>query len=138
MSLSDSARHAVTLDDLGGQNFTGVPEAAAILGGCDPRTIRSEIRAGRIPAIRVGTKWMVPIAWLREQVLGGIQPTQPAVAAIDVEQLADRVADRLVARFAGIFSMMAPAIKIANAPGATGAQAGQDGATSYGQRNSAA
>jgi hypothetical protein len=44
------------------------------------------------------------------------------------------VADRLVARLAGIFSMMAPAIKIANAPEATGARAEQDGATSYGQR----
>jgi excisionase family DNA binding protein len=56
----------VNLDDLDGQNFTGVPEAAEILGGCDPRTVRAEIRAGRIPAIRVGTRWIVPVAWLRK------------------------------------------------------------------------
>jgi hypothetical protein len=128
----------MTLDDLDGQNFAGVPEAAEILGGCDPRTVRAEIRAGRIPAIRVGTRWMVPVTWLREQVLGGTRSALPPAAAIDVDQLADRVVDRLVARFAGIFSMMAPAIKIANAPQASGARAEQDEATSYGQRNSAA
>jgi hypothetical protein len=103
-------------DDLDGQNFVGVPEVAEILGGCDPRTVRAEIRAGRIPAIRVGTRWMVPVTWLREQVLAGTQPTQPFVAAIYVDLLADRVADRLVARFAGIFSMMAPTMKNASGP----------------------
>ena len=56
----------MTLNDLDGQNFAGVPEAAEILGGCDPRTVRAEIRAGRIPAIRVGTRWIVPVAWLRK------------------------------------------------------------------------
>jgi hypothetical protein len=128
----------MTLNDLDGQNFAGVPEAAEILGGCDPRTVRAEIRAGRIPATRIGTRWMVPVAWLREQVIGGAQLAQPPTAGIDVDQLADRIADRLLARFAGIFSTMAPAIKIANAPEPTGARAEQDGATSYGQRNPAA
>ena len=105
MSLSEPARRlAVTLDDLDGQNFTGVPEAAAILGGCDPRTVRAEIRAGRIPAIRVGTRWMVPVAWLREQVLGGTQPTEHAAAAIDIDEFANRVADRLFARLRSIFA----------------------------------
>ena len=128
----------MTLNDLDGQNFAGVPEATEIIGGCDPRTVRAEIRAGRIPATRVGTRWMVPVAWLREQVLGGTRSAQPPTPAIDVDQLADRVADRLVARFAGIFRMMAPAIKIANGPEATGPRAEQDGVTSYGQRNPAA
>lgn len=128
----------MTLDGLDGQNFTGVPEAAEILGGCDPRTVRAEIRAGRIPAIRVGTRWMVPVAWLREQVLGGTQSAQPAATAIDVDQLADRIADRLVARFAGIFSVMGPTVRIADGPGATGPRAKLDGATSNAQGNPAA
>ena len=89
------------LDDLDGKNFAGVPEAAELLGGCDPRTLRAEIRAGRIPAIRVGTRWMIPAAWLREQVLGGTAPTRPAAVALDVDRLADQVADRVLARLAG-------------------------------------
>jgi hypothetical protein len=116
VSIDESARHVVTLDDFDSQNFTGVPEAAAILGGCDPRTVRAEIKAGRIPATRVGARWLVPVAWLREQVLGGCQPAQPTTAAIDVDQLADRVADRLVARFADVFRAMAPTIKNASGP----------------------
>ena len=138
MALSESARQpAVALDDLDGQNFTGVPEAAAILGGCDPRTVRAEIRAGRIPAIRVGTRWMIPVAWLREQVLGGTQPAQSA-DVLDVDKLADRVADRVLARLAGAILGGAQVHEDANAPAATGARAGQDGPTSYAHRNPAA
>jgi hypothetical protein len=128
----------VTLDDLSGQNFTGVPEAAAILGSCDPRTVRAEIRAGRIPAIRVGTRWMVPVAWLREQVLGGTRPAEPAAAVLDVEQLADRLADRLLARLANAFSTNRRVPGNASGPVAAGPRADVDGATSYGQRNPAA
>ena len=125
------------LDDLDGQNFTGVPEAAAILGGCDPRPVRAEIRAGRIPAIRVGTRWMVPVAWLREQVLGGAQAAEPA-AVFDVDRLADRVADRVLARLASAILGGAQVHEHANAPQASGARAEQDRPTSYGQRNPAA
>jgi hypothetical protein len=103
----------MTLDNLDGQNFAGVPEAAEILGGCDPRTVRAEIRAGRIPAIRIGTRWMVPVVWLREQVLGGSESAQPTATDLDVDQLADRIADRLLARLAGAFSAIAPESSVA-------------------------
>jgi excisionase family DNA binding protein len=123
----------MTLDDLGGRTFAYVPEVAQILGR-DERTVRAAIRAGQIPATRTGQRYIVRVAWLREQA--GEATAQPGVLP-DLDELADRVADRVIARFADIFSMMAPAIKIADAPVATGARAEQDRATSYGQRNQA-
>ena len=86
----------MTLDDLGDRLFADVPQAAAILGR-DKRTIRRAAEAGEIPASKVGNKWMIPTQWLREQA-GVLAP--PAPATPDLDELADRVADRLFARFA--------------------------------------
>lgn len=85
----------MTLDDLDGNLFADVPQVAEITG-MDPRTIRRAAQAGEIPASRVGAKWMIPTAWLREQA-GTPAPTPPGV---DLDDLADRVADRLFTRFA--------------------------------------
>jgi excisionase family DNA binding protein len=124
----------MTLDDLGDRLFAYVPEVAQILGR-DERTVRAAIRAGDIPATKTGQRYIVRVSWLREQA--GAPAVSASMAVPDLDELADRVADRVLARFADIFSMMAPAIKIANAPAVIGARAEQDGATSYGQRNPA-
>ena len=88
--------HMTTLGDLAGQAFADVPQVADILGR-DERTIRRAIEAGKIPATQVGSKWSVPIAWLREQA--GVPEPSP-----DVDELADQVAARVVARLAGLFT----------------------------------
>ena len=93
----------MTLGDLGGRLFADVPEAAEILGR-DRRTIRRAAEAGEIPASKVGTKWMIPTSWLREQA--GM-PVPAASVMPDLDQLADLVADRLFARFAGLFGRLA-------------------------------
>lgn len=80
---------------LDGRLFADVPETAAILGR-DERTVRKAAAEGEIPATRVGQKWLVPTAWLREQA-GLAAPLAPAVP--DLDELADRVADRVFARF---------------------------------------
>jgi excisionase family DNA binding protein len=54
---------SVTLADLDGRNFAQVWEVATILE-CDPRTIRSAIRDGRIPAVKAGSNYRIPVAWL--------------------------------------------------------------------------
>lgn len=87
---------ATTLDDLGGRLFADVPEAAAILGR-DERTVRKAAAVGEIPSSKVGQKYLIPVAWLREQA--GIT-SPPAPGMPDLDELADRVADRLFARFA--------------------------------------
>lgn len=88
-----------TLADLGERLFADVPQAADILGR-DPRTIRRAAEAGDIPASKVGSKWMIPTAWLREQA-GMPAPAAPVMP--DLDQLADLVADRLFARFVRLF-----------------------------------
>jgi hypothetical protein len=45
--------------------FATVPEAAAVLRS-DPRTVRRSIAAGDIPAVPVGPRKLVPVAWLRQ------------------------------------------------------------------------
>ncbi len=45
--------------------FLTVAEIAAALN-TDPRTVRADIEAGRIPAIRVGQSYRIPTKWLRE------------------------------------------------------------------------
>ena len=113
----------MNLDDLDGRLFASTTEAAAILDGLDPRTVRRAIATGEIPSRRVGNKLLVPVAWLREQVSGAAP--QPDGTPLDLDQLADRVADRVIARLARAFGGMTS--EDANAPGATGARAGQDG-----------
>jgi excisionase family DNA binding protein len=92
------------LDDLGDRLFADVPEVASILGR-DPRTIRRAAAAGEIPAERIGSKWMIKIAWLREQAG---QSAASAVSLPDLDELADRmaprVADLVFARFAALFA----------------------------------
>jgi excisionase family DNA binding protein len=89
----------MNLDELDGRLFADVPEVAEITG-LDPRTIRRAAEAKEIPAHKVGTKWMIPTSWLREQAG---TPTPPVPVMPDVDQLADLVADRLFARFVRLF-----------------------------------
>ena len=64
--------------------------------------IRRAVEAGAIPASRVGVKWSVPVSWLRQQA--GIPEPSPDVAAPDPDELADRVAARVVARLAEVLA----------------------------------
>jgi excisionase family DNA binding protein len=49
-----------------GRLFATAPEAAEILRA-DPRTVRRALEAGEIPGLRVGGRWRIPVAWLRQQ-----------------------------------------------------------------------
>lgn len=91
----------MTLDDLDGRLFAYVSEVAQILGR-DQRTVRAAIRAGQIPATKTGQRYIVRVSWLREQAGSAAVPSPAAVP--DLEELADRVADRLFARFIGLFA----------------------------------
>ena len=55
----------------------GVPETAVILN-CDKRTVYKDIKAGRIPATRVGAAYRIPTSWLREQVRPPGKPDRAA------------------------------------------------------------
>lgn len=69
---------AVTLADLDGRNFAHVWEVAAILE-VDPRTIRAAVRDGRIPAVKAGSNYRIPVAWLIRAASGevAVQGGQP-------------------------------------------------------------
>jgi hypothetical protein len=125
MSLSASARHSVTLDELDGRLFADVPLAAAILGR-DERTVRKAAAAGEIPAVKVGAKWMIRTAWLREQA--GVTAAVPPAAVPDLDELADRIVDRLFARLAGAILGGAQVPEQANGPAVIRAE----GADRYG------
>ena len=89
----------MTLEDLGDKLFAYVPEVAQIL--CrDQRTVRAAIRAGQIPATKTGQRYIVRVSWLREQAG---QPVPAPAAMPDLDELADRVADRVLARLARLF-----------------------------------
>jgi excisionase family DNA binding protein len=92
-----------TLDDLADRLFADVPEVASITGR-DPRTIRAAAESGQIPATKVGKKYLIPTAWLRDQM------SQSSVAGAapgpNLDDLADQVADRLFARFTRAFGAM--------------------------------
>jgi excisionase family DNA binding protein len=60
----------LTLDDLEGRSFATVPEYAAIMR-LDPRTVYAAIRAGDIPATKVGSKSFIPMAWIRQAASAG-------------------------------------------------------------------
>jgi hypothetical protein len=85
-----------TLGDLAGRVFADVPEVASIMRR-DERTIRHGIEAGRIPAQKIGAKWAIPVAWIRQQA-GEPEPSQYA------DELADQVADRVVERLARLLA----------------------------------
>jgi excisionase family DNA binding protein len=53
-----------------GLEFGYADEIAQILR-CDPRTVRRACESGAIPAIRLGTEWRIPVAWLVEQARAG-------------------------------------------------------------------
>jgi hypothetical protein len=93
----------MTLDDLAGRNFASITEAAQLCDNADPRTIRRMAQRGDIPSIKVGVRYMIPVAWLREHLDAGVTPEPPAV---DLDQLADRVADRVAARVLGAFAAL--------------------------------
>lgn len=86
--------------ELDGRVFAGVPEVASIIG-TDERTIRRAIAAGEIPAVKVGARNMIPTEWLRQQAACALPSS--AATEPDLDQLADRVADRVFTRFARLF-----------------------------------
>jgi excisionase family DNA binding protein len=57
----------VTVSDLirAGLDFTDVSTVAGILQ-IDRRTVRRRIEDGTFPAVRIGTEWRIPVAWLAE------------------------------------------------------------------------
>jgi hypothetical protein len=113
----------MTLDDLDGRLFASTTEAAAILDGLDPRTVRRAIAAGDIPGRRVGNKLLVPVSWLREQVAGG-PGGGPSDPGLDLDQLADKVADRVAAKVFGAFASLAQNVTTAGpSPGPAAAAA---------------
>ena len=93
--------HVTTLDDLSGKLFASVPEVADIIGR-DERTVRKCAESGLIPGQKLGANWSIPVAWLRQQA--GLPGPTPATAAPDMDELADRVADRVMARLARLFA----------------------------------
>lgn len=88
--------HMTTLGDLAGQAFCDVPVVASVLGR-DERTVRRAIEAGLIPASKIGSKWSVPVAWLRQQA-GTPEPSP------DMDELADRMAARVLAQLARLLA----------------------------------
>ena len=58
---------------LTGRLFATVPETAVVLRS-DARSVRRAIAAGDIPAIPVGPRKLVPIAWLRQAA--GLETTE--------------------------------------------------------------
>lgn len=55
---------------LNGRWFVTVTECASVLE-VDSRTVRRAIDRGEVPAVRVGTQYRVPAAWLREHASPG-------------------------------------------------------------------
>jgi hypothetical protein len=88
--------HVTTLSDLAGQIFADVPQVASILGR-DERTIRRAIEARKIPGQKVGSRWVIPVAWIRQQA-GEPEPSS------DADELASRVAAQVVARLARLLA----------------------------------
>lgn len=94
-----------TLGDLAaGQLFIGVPEVASLTGR-DERTIRKAAEKGEIPARKVGARWLIPVAWVRQQASGSA--AAPAEAAPGMDELADAIAGAVVERLARMFTRAA-------------------------------
>jgi len=96
----------MTIDDLAGRLFAGVPEVAGILGA-DERTIRRAIAAKEIPGHRIGAKYVVPVSWLREMA-GPPSGSTSGTPEPNFDQLAERVADCVLARLARTFGALMP------------------------------
>jgi hypothetical protein len=50
----------------------GVVQTARVLG-IDGKTLRKELEAKRIPGLRVGRCWKIPLWWIRQQRDGSPQ-----------------------------------------------------------------
>src|SRR5260221_7278264 len=100
------------LDDLADRNYASTTEVAALWDGADPRTIRRMAEAGEIPHIKVGAQFKIPVSWLRHQMAGVERLVEPA-PLVDLDQLAERVADRVATRILGAFAALAPAMTTA-------------------------
>ena len=61
---------AEALERLKGRLFATTAEAGAVLSCC-PRTVRRAIEEGDIPAVKTGTHYRVPVAWLRDKTVEG-------------------------------------------------------------------
>jgi excisionase family DNA binding protein len=68
-----------TLRRLGERLFATTMETAAVLR-YDARTVRRAIEAGEIPAVRAGSTYRIPTAWLRAQILLGADEGQSTPA----------------------------------------------------------
>lgn len=64
ITWSPSAQAA--LERLKGKLFATTTETGAVLR-YDHRTVRAAIEEGQIPAVRVGSTWRVPVAWIMQQ-----------------------------------------------------------------------
>jgi hypothetical protein len=54
------------IERLQGRLFASTTEVCAIIG-CDVRALRRGIESGDVPATRVGQRYYIPTAWIREQ-----------------------------------------------------------------------
>lgn len=70
--LLGQSRVVSASERLDGRWFVSVAEVAEVLG-VDPRTVRRAIEAGEVPAVRVGQRYRVPAAWLRERASETVQ-----------------------------------------------------------------
>ncbi|MFK4037617.1 helix-turn-helix domain-containing protein [Nonomuraea wenchangensis] len=68
----------MNLDDLRARNFVTVAQAAEFFGDCDERTVRRAIEAEQLPAVRLGTKTLIPVPPLLAFLQAPEQPAAPA------------------------------------------------------------
>lgn len=78
--VSWSPTAAEALERLKGNLFATTTEAGAVLRCC-PRTVRKAIEAGDVPAVKTGSTYRIPVAWLRDKTLAGspLAAPEPAV-----------------------------------------------------------
>jgi excisionase family DNA binding protein len=93
-------------------DWVSVAEAACRLD-IDPHTLYAAVNAGTVPARRIGRSVRVPAAWVDAAGASANGHTPP----LDIDELADAVADRLVAR---LVRLLVGAVR-ATAPGEPGA-----------------
>jgi excisionase family DNA binding protein len=70
----------------------------------NPRTIYEGVRAGTVPHRRVGRAVRVPASWVDANA---VALADGQAAALDVDELADAVADRLLVRLAQLLARAA-------------------------------
>src|SRR5690348_14382680 len=72
----------MTLDELRSRTFVTVAEAAELLDGTDERTVRRAISDGQIPAIKVGTKTLIPVPRLLALIEPSAGPQDAPLRAV--------------------------------------------------------